>query len=126
MRFLGPKRDAAVDAKLKAEYRQKWTAKGNGDSNGDYNGGGDGGGDDDAVPEAVPEARRRLPAFTTREELLSVVAANQVVVIKGETGCGKTTQVPQFLLDDADRRGAGSSMQVGWPVRPSVGWSVGR
>jgi HrpA-like RNA helicase len=29
------------------------------------------------------------------------VRASQVVVISGETGCGKTTQVPQFLIDDA-------------------------
>eukprot|EP00959_Pyramimonas_sp_CCMP1952_P182850 3823620-Pyramimonas_sp.AAC.1 len=29
----------------------------------------------------------------------------QVVVISGETGCGKTTQVPQFVLDSAAGRG---------------------
>jgi len=29
------------------------------------------------------------------------VAENSVVVVEGETGCGKTTQVPQFILEDA-------------------------
>ena len=32
---------------------------------------------------------------------MNLVSTNQVVVLTGETGCGKTTQVPQFILDDA-------------------------
>jgi HrpA-like RNA helicase len=47
------------------------------------------------------EYRRKLPAWCLRERIVSTVRASQVVVISGETGCGKTTQVPQFLLDDA-------------------------
>lgn len=35
-----------------------------------------------------------------REKILEVLRSSQVVVISGETGCGKTTQVPQFILDD--------------------------
>lgn len=29
-----------------------------------------------------------------------MVKTNQVVIIEGPTGCGKSTQVPQFILDD--------------------------
>jgi len=36
-----------------------------------------------------------------RAEILQAIANNQVVLIAGETGCGKTTQVPQFILEDA-------------------------
>lgn len=37
----------------------------------------------------------------TREKILKAVRENQVVMIAGETGCGKTTQVPQYLLEEA-------------------------
>lgn len=30
-----------------------------------------------------------------------MIETNSVVVIQGPTGCGKTTQVPQFILDNA-------------------------
>jgi HrpA-like RNA helicase len=43
--------------------------------------------------------RERLPAWQYRDSVVSMVSENQVLLISGETGCGKTTQVPQFLLD---------------------------
>ena len=51
--------------------------------------------------------RRRLPAWAKTEELLAV-ANHQVTIVAGETGCGKTTQLPQFILDDAIARGEGA------------------
>lgn len=45
------------------------------------------------------EHRSRLPAYSRQDEIVSIVAANPVTVIQGETGCGKSTQCPQFLLD---------------------------
>lgn len=44
--------------------------------------------------------RRSLPAFGKMNEIIEAVRNNQVVIISGETGCGKSTQVPQFLLDN--------------------------
>ncbi len=41
----------------------------------------------------MAEQRRFLPVYGVREELLSVIRENQVVVVVGETGSGKTTQV---------------------------------
>jgi ATP-dependent RNA helicase DHX36 len=58
------------------------------------------------------EFRSKLPAFKLREEIVSVLSKNQVVVISGETGCGKTTQVPQFILDAAILSGEGSTCRV--------------
>uniref|UniRef100_A0AAY4BF79 RNA helicase n=1 Tax=Denticeps clupeoides TaxID=299321 RepID=A0AAY4BF79_9TELE len=49
--------------------------------------------------------RRTLPVYERQEELVRTIKANQVVLLVGETGSGKTTQLPQFLLDDCSRNG---------------------
>ena len=41
----------------------------------------------------LKEFRRTLPCYSMREEILSKIRDNQVIVLVGETGCGKTTQV---------------------------------
>lgn len=43
--------------------------------------------------------RRQLPLWSARERLVQAVRDSPVLVIVGETGSGKTTQIPQFLLD---------------------------
>ena len=45
------------------------------------------------------KTRTNLPACGSRAELLSALDTSQSVVVCGETGCGKSTQVPQFILD---------------------------
>lgn len=45
------------------------------------------------------DKRQRLPVWAAREEFLKLMAVHQVVVLVGETGSGKTTQLPQILLD---------------------------
>lgn len=44
--------------------------------------------------------REKLPAFKVKSEFMEAVANNQVLVVSGETGCGKTTQLPQFILEE--------------------------
>uniref|UniRef100_A0AAY4CQA1 RNA helicase n=1 Tax=Denticeps clupeoides TaxID=299321 RepID=A0AAY4CQA1_9TELE len=56
--------------------------------------------------------RKKLPSYGMREELVDLVRNNRVLVVSGETGCGKTTQVPQFILDDYIERGMGSVCRV--------------
>lgn len=46
------------------------------------------------------EQRQYLPAFACRDDLMKIIRENQVVVVIGETGSGKTTQVAQFLHED--------------------------
>ena len=50
--------------------------------------------------EEMMKMRRKLPAWEERSKIVKLLRTNQVVVISGMTGCGKSTQVPQFLLDD--------------------------
>ncbi|MGH0189711.1 UNVERIFIED_CONTAM: hypothetical protein FKN15_037723 [Acipenser sinensis] len=49
--------------------------------------------------------RRTLPVYERREEIVKIIKENRVVLVVGETGSGKTTQVPQFLLDDSYMNG---------------------
>ncbi|KAG8963054.1 DEAH-box RNA helicase prp16 [Tulasnella sp. 419] len=53
-----------------------------------------------AKSKTLKEQREYLPAFACREELLKTIRENQVVVVVGETGSGKTTQLAQFLYED--------------------------
>ncbi|XP_068568251.1 ATP-dependent DNA/RNA helicase DHX36 [Cebidichthys violaceus] len=56
--------------------------------------------------------RERLPSYGKQEELVELINSNRVLVVSGETGCGKTTQVTQFILDDYINRGVGSVCRV--------------
>ncbi|KAK7390906.1 hypothetical protein VNO78_19096 [Psophocarpus tetragonolobus] len=58
------------------------------------------------------EFRRSLPAYKKKEEILSVISRNQVVIISGETGCGKTTQIPQFILESEIESVQGASCNI--------------
>ncbi|XP_008298318.1 ATP-dependent DNA/RNA helicase DHX36 [Stegastes partitus] len=56
--------------------------------------------------------REKLPSYGKKEELVELINSNRVLVVSGETGCGKTTQVTQFILDDHINRGTGSTCRV--------------
>lgn len=45
------------------------------------------------------EKRENLPCFLQRVEVVTKLRDNQVTLLIGETGCGKSTQVPQLILD---------------------------
>ncbi|UKZ59850.1 uncharacterized protein TrAtP1_001142 [Trichoderma atroviride] len=49
--------------------------------------------------EAMLQSRVQLPMWKFKGEVLNAVDNNQVIIICGETGCGKSTQVPAFLLE---------------------------
>ncbi|KAH8387193.1 hypothetical protein KR093_005446, partial [Drosophila rubida] len=66
---------------------------------------------------ALAAEQRQLPIFRKRNELLQLLQAQQVIIINGATGSGKSTQVPQFLLQQATDRGHQVRIVVSQPRR---------
>ncbi|CAN8071131.1 unnamed protein product [Agarophyton chilense] len=62
---------------------------------------------------AVVEKDQSLPVIQKSQEILSALAANDVLILVSETGSGKTTQLPQIILDNSP----GSSVLVTQPRR---------
>uniref|UniRef100_F6UYA6 RNA helicase n=1 Tax=Ciona intestinalis TaxID=7719 RepID=F6UYA6_CIOIN len=55
---------------------------------------------DFAKSKTLTQQRQFLPIYAVKEELLNIVRDNNIVVIIGETGSGKTTQLAQYLHED--------------------------
>ncbi|KAG9348145.1 hypothetical protein JZ751_001880 [Albula glossodonta] len=89
--FQDPLRDSSLDEELKRDLLKKR-------ENSKYT--------------EMLKFREKLPSYNKKMELVQLVRANQVLVVSGETGCGKTTQVTQFILDDYIERGMGSLCRV--------------
>uniref|UniRef100_A0A3B3WVP6 RNA helicase n=1 Tax=Poecilia mexicana TaxID=48701 RepID=A0A3B3WVP6_9TELE len=84
-------RDASVDEDLKRDLESKKT---------------------DRNYKEMLKFREKLPSYGKKEDLVRLINSNRVLVVSGETGCGKTTQVTQFILDDHISRGLGSTCRV--------------
>ena len=55
---------------------------------------------DAGVAPAMKTTRQNLPSAKKRVDIISALKTDQVLVVTGETGCGKTTQVPQFIMEE--------------------------
>ncbi|KAK3562219.1 hypothetical protein QTP86_030548 [Hemibagrus guttatus] len=53
-----------------------------------------------AKRKTLLEQRQYLPIFAVRQELLNIIRDNSIVIVVGETGSGKTTQLTQYLHED--------------------------
>ncbi|CAN7948217.1 unnamed protein product, partial [Ixodes hexagonus] len=60
------------------------------------------------VSLSIHQQRERLPVFKSRTDILYLLEKHQVLIVTGETGSGKSTQIPQYL------------MEAGWAQRGQV------
>ncbi|BAS17322.1 ATP-dependent RNA helicase HrpA [Arthrobacter sp. Hiyo8] len=69
-----------------------------------------------------------LPVSERREDLMAAIAANQVTIIAGETGSGKTTQIPKMCLELGlgDKGLIGHTSRAALPRAPSQNASPSR
>jgi len=49
--------------------------------------------------QSIAEVRKNLPVYKFREQMCEKILQNDVVLVMAETGSGKSTQIPQYLLD---------------------------
>lgn len=88
-----------------------------------------------ARTKTIKEQREFLPAFACREALMKAIRENQVVVVVGETGSGKTTQLTQYLYEEGLTRTGGiigctqprrvAAMSVAKRVSDEMGCALG-
>ncbi|XP_019725760.1 ATP-dependent RNA helicase TDRD9 isoform X2 [Hippocampus comes] len=79
--------------------------------------------DDRSISESLgsspaPLASYKYPTFPitkSRQELISLIENNSVVIIRGATGSGKTTQLPQYILDHYNDKNASCNVAVTQP-----------
>ncbi|XP_014852779.1 PREDICTED: ATP-dependent RNA helicase A isoform X1 [Poecilia mexicana] len=62
--------------------------------------------------QKILSEREQLPVKQFEEEIMATVEQNPVVIIRGATGCGKTTQVPQYILDRFIKGGRASNCNI--------------
>ncbi|KII65040.1 putative pre-mRNA-splicing factor ATP-dependent RNA helicase DHX16 [Thelohanellus kitauei] len=86
--------------------------------------------------DTIQEVRRSLPIYKYREQLIEALNEFQIIIIEGETGSGKTTQIPQYLYEagytrDNKRIGCTqprrvAAMSVAARVSEEMGCKLGR
>ncbi|SCV03940.1 LAME_0H14466g1_1 [Lachancea meyersii CBS 8951] len=55
--------------------------------------------------QIIHDTRKSLPVYKFRNPLLSAIREHQVLIVVGETGSGKTTQLPQYLVEEGFTQG---------------------
>jgi small subunit ribosomal protein S24e len=67
---------------------------------------------EDPAHDRMRTTRSSLPVFTRAEEVIKHVEDNEVTICMAATGSGKTTQIPQLILDDWIAKGKGAQCNI--------------
>ncbi|XP_026525038.1 ATP-dependent RNA helicase A isoform X1 [Notechis scutatus] len=68
--------------------------------------------ENDQELQKILQERETLPVKNFERGILDAVRHNSVVIIRGATGCGKTTQVPQYILDECIHSGRAAECNI--------------
>ncbi|KTW31426.1 hypothetical protein T552_00070 [Pneumocystis carinii B80] len=68
--------------------------------------------DKDHLLHDLLEKKQKLPIFSFKNNLLTLIKENPVCVIVGATGSGKTTQLPQLIFEDAILNNTGAQCNI--------------
>ena len=69
---------------------------------------------------SIPAQKKNAPIVKSRDHILYLLEEFQVVVVVGETGCGKSTQIPQYIVEAGWCNTKGSMIGVTEPRRIAV------
>ncbi|KAH9812814.1 P-loop containing nucleoside triphosphate hydrolase protein [Melampsora americana] len=65
-----------------------------------------------ARADALALIQQALPVYAGKEAILREIHENDTIVVLGETGCGKTTQIPQYILGQEYRELANMKRKI--------------
>lgn len=60
----------------------------------------------------MKQQRERLPAAKMKHDVITAIQHSTVTIIMGSTGCGKSTQIPQFILEHAVNQNRGGECNI--------------
>jgi ATP-dependent RNA helicase TDRD9 len=84
------------------------------------------------IPDGKPEykniyqkykfniARQALPIESKHHQILQTIKTNKITVLKADTGCGKSSQVPQYILEDCQQRNLPCNIVITQPKKISA------
>ncbi|XP_039606285.1 ATP-dependent RNA helicase DHX29 [Polypterus senegalus] len=52
-----------------------------------------------SIYKRILRDREQLPVYQHKDKVMEIILRNRVVIVAGETGSGKSTQIPQFILE---------------------------
>jgi Cdc6-like AAA superfamily ATPase len=65
-----------------------------------------------AAYKKIENSWKSLPIYSFREEILEKLSKSSVLIVSGETGSGKTTQIPKFILQQLISQGQSSTWSI--------------
>ncbi len=68
------------------------------------------------VPQEIVDRKRSLPIYAVKNDLIELIKKNQFVIVIGETGSGKSSQIPQYIAE-TDIVGDGLKIGITQPRR---------